>query len=244
MKKKYIALGIAIVVVAVAAILAAPPIISFKSYEGFLKMVLKVKNLQIESFEAEPDQPQFPGSYVFGATDPAKITRNTDISKSSDQLTKFNILPLSSFRFIRAQEYFNKNYSLYPVGVNGVEGFPGEFYLRFYESPNHVLTMVVLQYMPEINRKMLLSGFGSPIEMGIDGIGDSLLNTGFRSEVLKYLGGNKLNTRTSVSMYTGRHFIASIFYFIPKTDNTEENTQIGETLLRFERGLLKTLYIS
>jgi len=243
MKRKYIGISAAIVVVAVVVVLLAPPIMRFKSYDGFVGTVLKVKNLQIKGFDIEPEQGQFAGGiYVMAATDPAKIARNTDISKYSAELVKYNILPLSSFGFIHAKKYFLQKYLLEPIGVNGVECFGEEFLLRFYDSSSHVLTMVVMEYAPEINRKMLLSQIFSPTELGIDDISDSPPNDDFRSQVLKHLGGNKLNADVLLTTYSGRHFIASIFDFSPKTDNTEERARICAASDAFELGLLKTLY--
>lgn len=242
MKRKYIGIGAAVVVVAILTVLLAPPIMTYKSYEGFLKTVLEVKNLRIKGFDVEPLQPQFAYTYYYGATDPAKIDRNTDISENSDQLAKFNILPLSSFGFIGAKNYFLKKYLLDTLTINGVEGFAEEFYVRFYDSSNHLLTMVMLEYAPGISKKMLLFGMGSPTELGIGQIVDSSPNGEFRSEVLKSLGENKLSADVYLTMYTGRHLIASIFDFSPKTDSTEESARIAEASRAFEQGLLKTLY--
>jgi len=242
MNKRYIGLGAAIIVVAFAVVLLAPPIMTYKSYEGFLKTVLEVKNLQVKGFDVEPLQPQFACIYYYGATDPARITKKTDISKNSGQPGKFNVLPLSSFGFIGAKNYFLKRYLLNTLTINGVEGFAEEFYVRFYDSSNHLLTMVMLEYAPGINKKMLLFGMGSPIELGIDGVDDTPPNDKFGSEVLKYLGGNKLNADVYLTMYTGKHFIASIFDFSPKTDSTEESARIADASHAFEQELLKTLY--
>jgi len=247
MKKTHIAFALVVLVVLILSCIFIPPFLRFKSYERFIMVVLKVKNFKTDSFITEPFQPIFPPAYVTDATDPAKIIKQINkkgevaITKS-DQLGTLNILPISSFGYINAREYFIKNYFVYPLTVNGIEGFPEEFYIRFYDPSDHILTLVVLQYAPDIKSNLFLFGFGSPFEIGIDGIPDVPQNKTFKNDILRYLGENKIDKDESLTIYTGKGFLASIFYLTPKTNSNEDNESIASAHRKFDQDLLKTLY--
>lgn len=248
MKKMRIAFAVVVLVVLILSCIFIPPFLRFKSYERFIRVVLKVKNFKTDRFIREPFQPALPPSYITDATDPAKIIKQINkkgesATTKSEQLMTSNIVPISSFGYINAREYFGKNYFLSPVGINDTEGFPEEFYIRFYDPTDHILTLVVLQYAPYIKNNLFLFGFGSPLEIGINGIPNIPQNKTFRDDVLKYLGDNKIEKdNEDLTIYTGKGFLASIFYITPKTNSNEERERIASAIRKFDQDLLKTLY--
>ena len=241
MKKIIFWVAIVLIIVIVIGIVFLPPFLRFNSYNNFLDRVDVVENFKVGNFVADPAQSQtvYPTVYTSNAIDPSMIRKEVDVQ----DMMRFNVFSVSSVKYENLKNNLKKRLGG-TISVNGIEGFPEEFLMRFYDETNRILIMVSLQYAPEVNKNSVILYPISSIELGIGDIPDTLVNKGFRESILKTLGESKININEKTLIYSGKEFVFSIFSFTPKSDslNDEEKLKILKAENQFELELLKLLY--
>lgn len=248
MNKKNLAVVSFCIVFAIlfASILPAYYYNRFKSYDKFLTLVSNLEHFKIQGFYEEPLGSRFANEFVSGSLNPKQLyllrnnTIQSFIEKSDYSIFTTGLLPTSYFGFIHAREYFSEKYHIPIQKINNTTGFSKTFFVRFYNPEDHILTLVILRYVPEVNKKALLFSSGSLLELGTGGIKSKHSGFAFKGDISKYFKDSERDINENIDMYSGKHFIVSIVSFIPK--NSEKDEKDKYPVLRFEKELLKMLY--
>ncbi len=241
MKKIIFWSTIVLIVLIVIVAVFIPPFLRFNSYSHFLDKIDAVKNLKVENFVPDPVQLQMVSRAVY--TSNAIETSMMGKEVGIQDMMRFNVFPLSSVRYENLKDDLKKRFGG-TISAGGIEGFPEQFLMRFYDKTNRILIMVSLQYAPKMNENSVILYPVSSIGLGIGGIPDTFVNKEFRESILKDLGESKINIDEKILIYSGKGFIVSIFSFTPKSDSLsdEEKVKIVKAENQFELGLLKLLY--